>query len=74
MVRKAHLILIPALLGVAACGGGTSQQESAATRSMREQALATSQQANQISQQAMATATDATSAMSRATQSPRRSR
>jgi len=73
MVRKAHLILIPALLGLAACGG-TSQQDSAATLSMRQQALTTSQQANQISQQAMATANDATSAMSRAATPPRRSR
>jgi len=73
MVRKAHLMLIPGLLGLAACGG-TSQQESAATLSMRQQALTTSQQANQISQQAMATANDATSAMTRAATPPRRSR
>ena len=73
MARKAHLMLIPGLLGLAACGG-TSQQESAATLSMRQQALTTSQQANQISQQAMATANDATSAMTRAATPPRRSR
>ena len=71
MVRKAQLLLISALLGLAACGG-QNQQESAATVSARQQALATSQQANQISQQAMATANDATAAMNRA--SPRRSR
>jgi uncharacterized lipoprotein YmbA len=71
MLRKAHLMLMPALLGLAACGG-TSQQESAATLRARQQALATSQQANQISQQAMATANDATAAMSRAPQPRRR--
>ena len=71
MVRKAHLLLIPALLGLAACGG-QSQQESATTVSIRQQALATSQQANQISQQAMATANDATAAMSRSSTRPRR--
>lgn len=60
MVRKGHLILIPAILGLVACGGQSSQQDSAASNSARQQALSNSSRANQISQQAMATANEAT--------------
>jgi hypothetical protein len=66
MVRKGHLLLIPAIVELVACGDGqSSHQESAASTSARQQALANSARANQISQQAMATANEATTAANR---------
>jgi hypothetical protein len=74
MVRKVHVMLIPALLGLAACGSDDASKRAAAANSTRQQALANSAQANQISQQAVATANQATATANRMSQPQPRSR
>jgi hypothetical protein len=70
MLRKVHLLLIPAVVGLVACGSDQTSQQSAATSTARQQALANSAQANQISQQAVATANQVTTAAQRMSQPP----